>query len=326
MEIQLLPELRGRKRSLWEALLSEAGLRPEEGIEETVLVWDGDCLIATGSRRGNLFLCLATAAHRQGEGLTASVITALRQSAFRAGHRHLFLYTKPKNRDLFSSLFFYPVAQGNSVLLMEDREKGIGSFLETLPKPEAVGECGCVVMNCNPFTLGHRYLVEEARKRCDHLIVLVLSEDKSRFSAADRLEMVRMGVADLDGVTVLPTGPYLVSSATFPTYFLPDREQAGEVQCQLDVEIFTRYYAPYFGITKRFLGTEPFSPVTHAYNTALCKALPEKGVEVTVIDRLEQEGVAISASRFRKALEEAPAEAKKMVPATTWDYIQKRNL
>ena len=323
MDIELVDCLKGSKLNSWKAFLARAGLEADEGVERTVLIWDNGQLIATGSRQENILKYIAVADTRQGEGLTATVLTALRQNAFESGHRHLFLYTKPKNKWMFSSLFFYPIAQTDSVLLMEDRKDGIKEFLNTLPV-SAGSTAGAAVMNCNPFTLGHRYLIDQAAKQCEQLYIFVLSEDKSTISAADRLEMVKLGTADIPNVTVLPTGPYLISSATFPTYFLKDREQATEVQCLLDIEIFSKYFAPKFGITRRFVGTEPLSPMTAQYNAALKENLPRRGIEVTEIPRLAQGGTPISASAVRTALEARDLDTlKKLVPQTTFDHLRK---
>ena len=249
------------------------------------------------------------------------MLTALRQDAFDAGHKHLFLYTKPKNKWMFGSLFFYPVAQTADVLLMENRRGGITEFLAQLPVSPCEGKVGAAVMNCNPFTRGHRYLIETAAKECDRLYVFVLSEDKSEFSAHDRMEMVKRGTADLPNVTVLPTGPYLISSATFPTYFLKEREKATQVQCRLDIEIFTKYFVPKFGITHRFVGTEPLSPMTAQYNAALKQHLTN--VELREIPRLEAEGAPVSASRVRALLKEGDfAALEALLPPTTLDYLR----
>lgn len=327
MDIELGFTPKGRKLEIWKAFLSNAGLEADESVERTVLVWDEGELIATGSRQGNLLKCIAVDAFRQGEGLTATLLTQLRQDAFAAGHRHLFLYTKPQNRFMFSSLFFYPVAQTDDVLLMEDKPDGIRSFLATLEPVPCDGIVGAAVMNCNPFTLGHRHLIETAAAECDRLYIFVLSEDKSQFSAADRLELVKQGTADLKNVTVLPTGPYLISSATFPTYFLKDREQAQTVQCLLDIEIFVKYYAPKFGITRRYVGTEPLSAMTNQYNKALMEHLPGKGIELRLIPRLESEGAPISATTVRSLLGTGQKDAlAKLVPPTTLEYLIKEEL
>jgi [citrate (pro-3S)-lyase] ligase len=224
---------------------------------------------------------------------------------------------------MFSSLFFYPIAQTKDVLLMENKKNGLQEFLATLSPVPCDGTVGASVMNCNPFTKGHRYLIETAAKECDRLYVFVLSEDKSYFSTEDRMAMVQLGVADLDNVTVLPTGPYLISSATFPTYFLKDRENAEQVHCLLDIEIFCNYYAPKFGITKRFVGTEPLSPMTNQYNSALREFLPEKGIDFCEVQRLEQAEIPVSASGVRAALEARDFDRlKELVPDTTYEYLQ----
>lgn len=323
MDTELVSALKGPKLNIWRSFLARAGLTAEETAERTVLIWDNGELIATGSRQENVLKHIAVDEARQGEGLTATVLTALRQDAFENGHRHLFLYTKPQNRQTFSSLFFYPVAQTDSVLLMEDKKNGIEEFLNAYT-PAHAGKIGAAVMNCNPFTLGHRYLIEQAAKQCDHLYIFVLSEDKSTIGAADRMQMVKLGTADLSNVTVLPTGPYLISSATFPTYFLKNRESATEVQCLLDIEIFARYFAPHFHITHRFVGTEPLSPMTDRYNTALKENLPRHGIGVTEIPRLELAGTPVSASAVRAAIEIRDLEQlKKLLPQTTYDYLRK---
>ena len=322
MDIEKLQNLQGAKREAWRDLLKKTGLTPDDTLDTTVLVWEGEDLIATGSRWGNILKCIAVDDKHQGEDLSATVLTQLRQDAFDAGFRHLFLYTKPKNEFLFSSLFFYPIARTADVLLMENKQDGIGAFLNTLPVP-GQGIAGALVMNCNPFTKGHRYLIETAAGECDHVYVFVLSEDRSEFSAKARMEMVKNGVADLSNVTVLPTGPYLISSATFPTYFLKDREKAGQVQCLLDIEIFTRYYAPKFNITRRYVGTEPLSPMTAQYNQALADSLPAKGIELRQIPRMELDGIPVSASAVRVLLEKGEhKQLEQLLPQTTYNYLR----
>jgi [citrate (pro-3S)-lyase] ligase len=259
---------------------------------------------------------------RQGEGLTATVLTELKQEAFREGHKQLFLYTKPRNRMLFEPLFFYPVAQTKSVLLMESARGGIRSFLDGLDAPVRKGKIAAIVMNANPFTFGHQYLAETAASECDHVYIFVLSEDKSEFSAADRMEMVKRGTAHLNNVTVLPTGPYLISEATFPKYFLKDTETAQREHYVLDLAVFTRWFVPHFGITHRYAGTEPTCAVTGGYNRAMAEILPQAGVTFVEIQRRQEQDAAISASIVRREMQAGNLEAlKKLVPETTYQWI-----
>ena len=327
MDIELTPRPVGKKLDMWTAFLRRAGLTPDEGVESTALIWEDEELIAAGSRQDNVLKCIAVDPAHQGEGLTATLLTHLRQDAMAAGHRHLFLYTKPRNRTMFSSLFFYPVAKTDDVLLMENRKNGVQEFVAGLEAPKTEGTIGAVVMNCNPFTRGHRYLIETAARDCDWLYVFVLSEDKSAFPAADRLALVKAGTADLPNVTVQPTGPYLISSATFPTYFLKDQSQFENIHCQLDIEVFVNYYVPKFGISRRYVGSEPLSPVTNQYNEALMHHLPSRGVELRLLERVENGAGPISASAVRALLgKNQPEQLRTLVPDTTFAYLEEKQM
>ena len=326
MDLELLNPRTQALPPEWAALLRKTGLTPGEPAERTVLLWDDDGLAATGSRDGNLIKYMAVDPARRGEDLTAALLTQLRQDAFSCGISHLFLYTKPRNRLMFQDLFFYPVAETGDVLLMEDRRDGLKQFIAGLPRREG-GVIGAAVMHCNPFTNGHRYLIETAAAECDQFYVFVLSEDRGLFPAADRLELVKQGTADLPNVTVLPSGPYMISAATFPTYFLPSGTDPSTIQCKLDVEIFAGSIAPALGITRRYVGTEPLSPVTNAYNQALLAGLPPRGIEVREITRRELDGAPISASRVRALLQEGKTdELEPLVPPTTFRYLKSKEV
>lgn len=318
--------LTGRKLEQWQRFLAAAALKPDADTDQTVTVWDEGEIIACGSRKGNLLKCIAVDPARQGEGLTATVLTELKQAAFREGHKQLFLYTKPRNRILFAPLFFYPVAQTDHVLLMESTRNGIESFLTGLEaKPARAGKTGCIVMNADPFTLGHQYLAETASAQCDRLYIFVLSEDKGTFSAEERMKLVKAGTAHLKNVTVYPTGPYLISSATFPKYFLKDQETAQREHYVLDLAVFAKWFVPHFGITHRFAGTEPTCAVTGGYNRAMEELLPQAGVQFVEIPRKQELDAAISASTVRRELRQGNLEAlKKLVPETTYQCIAEK--
>ena len=325
MELIYGRPFRGSMLEELKAFLQADGLRYDEGVEFTVCVMDGDKIAATGSLDGKICKCIAVSPAYQGEGLSATVLTALRKEAFDRDRRHLFLYTKPKNRWMFEDLGFFAVAETTDTLLMENKRRGLDDFLSSLPRPDNAGITGAVVANCNPFTLGHRYLMEEAAKQCDTLHVFILSEDKSTVPAADRLRLAREGLADLPNVLVHPGGDYLISSATFPTYFLKEQAKGAEVFCQLDLELFSTRFAPYFGITKRFVGTEPLCQVTNAYNAAMEALLPRRGIEVVQLQRKESDNAPISASRVRALWKEGNFdELATLVPETTLAYLKEK--
>lgn len=177
---------------------------------------------------------------------------------------------------------------------------------------------GVVVMNCNPFTLGHRYLIEQAAKQVERLFVMVVREDCSLFAYAERKAMVEQGVAHLKNVTVIDGSEYAISQATFPTYFLKRLDDAADTQMLLDLDLFSRHIAPALGATVRFVGTEPTDRLTRRYNELMHEVL----TDVREISRLEKEGNAVSASRVRKAMEQGDMSTiRQLVPPTTLPYI-----
>ena len=177
---------------------------------------------------------------------------------------------------------------------------------------------GVVVMNCNPFTLGHRYLIEQAAKQVERLYVMVVKEDCSIFAYTERKAMVEQGVADIENVNVIDGSDYAISRATFPTYFLKRLDNAADTQMLLDLDLFRRHIAPALGATVRFVGTEPTDQLTRRYNQLMHEALKD----VREINRLEKDGNAVSASRVRKAMEEGDMNTiRQLVPPTTLPYI-----
>ena len=173
-------------------------------------------------------------------------------------------------------------------------------------------------MNCNPFTLGHRYLIEQAAKQVEWLFVMVVREDCSLFAYTERKAMVEQGVADFENVTVIDGSDYAISRATFPTYFLKRLDDAADTQMLLDLDLFSRHIAPALGATVRFVGTEPTDQLTRRYNQLMHEALED----VRETDRLEKDGNAVSASRVRKAMEQGDMNAiRQLVPPTTIPYI-----
>lgn len=183
---------------------------------------------------------------------------------------------------------------------------------------------GSIVMNCNPFTNGHRYLIETAAAKVDHLYIFVVEEDLSFFKFDDRIELIRKGVSDISNVTVVPGGKLIISAITFPTYFVKDMQKEVTIDASYDLTIFAKYICPVLNIKTRFVGHEPFCPVTNQYNEQMRKVMNMFGINFIEITRFEHNNLAISASRVRKLLEEKDfSSIKKIVPKTTYDFLIK---
>ena len=178
-------------------------------------------------------------------------------------------------------------------------------------------------MNCNPITRGHLHLIRTAAASSSWVFLFVVTEDASVFPTATRLRLVREEITGIPNVTVVPGTEYIVSCATFPTYFLKECPcRLAETHARLDIAIFARHIAPALGVTQRFIGEEPFCPVTALYNRVMQEELPRQGIEVIEIPRLALEGGPVSASRVRRHLHEGNREAAlRLVPPATAAYL-----
>ena len=280
-------------------LLESCGLSIPSGIDYTAGVYnDNGKLVATGSLKGDMIQGIAVDPAFQGEDLTAKVFTHLIQTTDRES---LYLFTKPDKVQQFVGLGMRHVATARPYAgLLEWGKEGVKEFQEYITQ-FADGKASCLVMNCNPFTLGHRYLIEKAASESNRVFVFVVEENASLFSFEDRINMVRMGTADLENVIVLGGGRYMISDVTFPSYFTKEEDFA-KAHTAMDAEIFASCIAPVLNVNRRYVGTEPNSTVTAVYNEALKKRLPRAGVEVVEVPRLEVNGEVVSASKVRGLL------------------------
>lgn len=307
-----------------DALLVENGITRDANLDYIcAMVDEENRVIATGSCFGATLRCFAVSQRHQGEGLLNEVVSHLMEYQMARGYTHLFLYTKIKSAKFFQSLGFYEIARVDGTLVfMENRRNGFPSYLSRLEKTARPGVSGAIVMNANPFTLGHQYLVETAAGRCDTLHLFLLSEDASLVPFGVRKQLVQAGTAHLKNVVLHDSGPYIISNATFPSYFLKDDAAVIQGHAKLDLTIFVRI-ARALGVTVRFVGEEPTSQVTGLYNEIMAAQLPENGIDCVILPRKQALGKAISASTVRAALQAGDWQTlSQLVPQTTLDYFR----
>ena len=307
-----------------DALLVENGITRDANLDYIcAMVDEENRVIATGSCFGATLRCFAVSQQHQGEGMLNEVVSHLMEYQMARGYTHLFLYTKIKSAKFFQSLGFYEIARVDGTLVfMENRRNGFPSYLSRLEKTARPGVSGAIVMNANPFTLGHQYLVETAAGRCDTLHLFLLSEDASLVPFGVRKQLVQAGTAHLKNVVLHDSGPYIISNATFPSYFLKDDAAVIQGHAKLDLTIFVRI-ARALGVTVRFVGEEPTSQVTGLYNEIMAAQLPENGIDCVILPRKEALGKAISASTVRAALQAGDWQTlSQLVPQTTLDYFR----
>ena len=313
-----------RSNKLIDDLLTKEGIRRDANLDYTCAMFDEEMnIIATGSCYGNSLRCLAVISSHQGEGLMNDIITHLMDVQFSRGNLHLFLYTKCDSSRFFNELGFYKIAMiHNQLVFMENRRTGFSSYLNNLKKSKSEGEkIAAIVLNANPFTLGHLYLIEKAAAENDTLHLFMVSEDASLVPFDIRKQLIMEGTAHLKNICYHESGPYIISNATFPSYFQKDEASVIEGHALLDLTIFTKI-AEALNITRRYVGEEPNSVVTNLYNEIMQKELPIHGIECIVIPRKIIDNEVISASTVRKALQDNDlCKLKKLVPETTYSYF-----
>ena len=246
----------GADRQGLEKFLQRQGLDYDESITYTVLLESDSGIAACGSCHNNVIKCVAVDPAYRGQNLLGAVMTQLVAHLFEERGSHYFLFTKPQNRELFAGMGLHAVESTDKVLLMENRRDGLERYIRQLKAetPAVQGDVGAVVANCNPFTKGHRWLVEQAAARCGLLNLFVLAQEQAAFTTAQRMAMVRAGVADLSNVLVHSASDYLISPAVFPTYFIKDKAGAFGINCGLDIRIFGTRIAPCTGDYPPFCG------------------------------------------------------------------------
>ena len=324
--IQLNPSIPRQRRRI-EQFLGDNGLRLDDVDYYAALVDETtDEIVAGGGLKGGVIKCVAVADGHKGEAVANQIVSHLIAHANADGHQCVKLFTKPQNQKMFESMSFRLLAEAPKAILMETGIGGIKRYCEELRvkseerrvKSEDMPPSGIIIMNCNPFTLGHRYLIEQTAQQVETLYILVVREDCSMFSYDERKAIISRGVADLDNVVVCDGSEYSISATTFPTYFLKSLSDASDTQMTLDIDLYRRHIAPALGATVRFVGTEPDDPLTRRYNELMKSMLPD----VREVARLEKSGVVVSASRVRKAIvENHLAQAARLVPPTTVPYI-----
>ena len=343
-DIQRIPLSSPHFRRQVENFLAANGLRLESVDDYFCSVREDGSIAAGAGLSGDLVKCVAVDPSERSQGLLAPLISHLVSVASSNGVTNLKVFTKPSNEKIFLSLGFHVIACAPLAVLMENG-RGLEDYLMSLSAARSGGSAGVIIMNANPFTLGHQHLVMKASESVDRLFVIPVQEDVSMFPYEERLAMIRSGCEGL--ATVLEGSAYQISAATFPTYFLKDLSEASETQMLLDLDLFGRHIAPALGVTKRFVGDEPTDPLTARYNELMKQVLPKYGVTVVEVPRLvlpagtaaglrpysaaakrewtrpcPDGSPAISASIVRDALEEGHSQmAAAMTPRTTWPYL-----
>ncbi|MGL4667149.1 MAG: [citrate (pro-3S)-lyase] ligase [Saezia sp.] len=314
-----------------EQFLSKNGLSLDPGVTDFMEARHNGNIVACAGVDHNIIKCVAIQRCYRGGGVSLRLMSELFNLLNSRNLDELYLFTKPENRELFTASGFHPIAQhDDQVVLMENSATRLQNYCQKLSSMAHAGaKIGSIVLNANPFTLGHLHLVTTSANACDWLHVFLVREDASLFKYDERFSLVQQGIAEIPNVTLHQGSDYLISRVSFPNYFLKDKAAIDSSHAALDLKLFREKIAPALHITHRFVGSEPMDRVTNAYNQEMRFYLQEEtssapAIEVVEIERILFEGKPISASRVREALVKGDWDLlQQLLPPTTYAFLQK---
>lgn len=306
------------------ALLAAEGLRRDTHLDYSCGIFDADDqLIATGSCFADSLRCLAVDKNYRGLGLLNIIVGHLIEIQNARGNNHIFLYTKVDSGHFFSPLGFYEISRvKDKVIFMENKSSGFSKYINNLKHKVKQGRrIGSIVMNANPFTLGHLSLIEKASQECDFVHIFIVSEESGIFPFSVRDMLIRSGTQHLRNIIFHSTGSYIISNATFPSYFQKEHNSIIIEQASLDVTVFSKI-ARALNISCRYVGQEPYSSVTRIYNEVMKTDLPALGIELIEIERTRYNDTPISASLVRNSIKTGNLDSvKAFLPDSTFSYL-----
>lgn len=283
-------------------------------VEKTMILYNlNDEVIGTGSYKKQTLKYVVVAEKFRETTAFASIVTTLANIILEK-HKRCFVFTRPETAIAFKGVGFSEIARAEPLFVaLEFGYHRISYYQKYLLKNKIetkTDNISAIVVNCNPFTNGHLYLIEKTSQESELVYLFVVEEERSSFLYEDRKKMIAEGISHLKNVIILSSGPYIVSGAIFPNYFLKKEKYdvISAKQAELDIKIFAKYVVPVLNIKKRYVGTEKYCLTTKAYNEAMKKILPEAGCQLIEVTRksigftADNEPNFISASKVRDAI------------------------
>ncbi len=320
MDLEIKEALLDKEKEAVRSFLSTLNLGFDDDIEHTFYISDGNKIVGTISHSSYVIKCLGVDEEYQGYNLASKLVLAIIIHLKKEGIYSYFAFTLIKNKNIFLSLGFSLIAQTDNVCLFEGGVTNIDTVLNSIKEEYKINTFnnGAVIINGNPITNGHLYLINEACKYHDKVLLFVVETDLSEYSFKERFMMIKQATKDLDKVIVIPSTKYIISRATFPTYFIKEDSKRSLEYASLDVLIFKSYFMRILNIYKRYIGEETH-PMMVMYNNILKETLKNN---LVVVKRKKYLSEVISASKFRKLVNENNLdEALKLVPIVNHQYL-----
>lgn len=195
----------------------------------------------------------------------------------------------------------YGVSQINIHNIMQDyvRYKYLNRYFSHF-NSNRFHKIGAIVMNCDPFHKGHRYVIEQAMKQVECLIIFLIRESRTLFNFEERLQMVEEGVRDIENIIVVPNGDFVLSENNFREYYVRREDEVAAINAKYDLNVFAEYIAGPLHISHRFAGKETGNNTMKVYNDVMKELLPSKGITYVEVPKMMIDGEIIRSSRIRR--------------------------
>ncbi|MFP7699558.1 GNAT family N-acetyltransferase [Candidatus Phytoplasma pyri] len=307
--------------------LKNQGLKKDIVDDFGVIFAENQEIIGTVGRYRNNLKCLAIAQEYQNHNIANQLITFMIEKIYQKGFNEVFVFTKNDYFFIFKNLGFELIYGNENFGFFTNRHDLFLKYIDYLHNQTKISSnSGIIVINANPFTKGHEYLIKQSLKISDIIYLIVVKEEGSFFDYQKRLEMVKLGVNNIKNVIVLEGSNYLISKNVFPSYFLPSTEEVIKQQTILDTYIFINYIAKALKVKKRFVGEEPYSLTTYHYNNTMKNILKQNNLELIIFPRLKFKNKYISATQVRKLFVLGQFDKlSSLIPETTLNYLKKLN-
>lgn len=309
-------------------MLSLYDLDYEHSFDYTAVIKHLGMICGTCSFEKNTIKAFAVKKCFWSSSAAKELLTHILNQQFDRGYYTSKIFTQSENRVIFEQMQFKCIYDSATVVVLIYGVNDFETYLNKIINERSASvDRGALVMNCNPFTLGHQKIIEQASKACDEVIVFVVEEDKSMFPFKIRLDLVQKGVEHLSNVHVIPSGDYMVSAHTFPDYFKRKLSSKSIITAELDAGLFASIIAKRLHIKKRYVAREPYCELTSEYNKVMARIFPKFGVELIELKRFEYNEKAVSASQVRALLESNQLDQlKNLVPDTTYQYLMSKEM
>src|SRR5690554_6026105 len=131
-------------------------------LDYAIVLKDNNQIVGSCCKDKNVLKMIAIHPEYQQHNFVATLISEMQHVLFDQGYTHSFVFTPKKSKEIFISLNYHEIISVCDVCLLEKGKQKIDDVIESIRKQinTNTSNNGAIVINGNPFTLGHQYLID----------------------------------------------------------------------------------------------------------------------------------------------------------------------